>query len=65
MKLYEVERETWVRVLEEAGVPMEALEIGAGDKVLFHHIDGMYSFCHNEDGRIVHLSASTEVEVIE
>lgn len=27
--------------------------------VIFHHIDGMYSFCKSEKGKICHLSAST------
>lgn len=52
MKLYEVRRNTRVRVPE--------LEI----EVMFHHIDGMYSVCtYGTD--VVHLAAWTEVEIAE
>lgn len=30
----------------------------------FHHIDGMYSYCTDDAGNVVHLRAWTEVEVI-
>lgn len=34
-------------------------------KLLFHHIDGMYSYCTNHKGTVIHLAAWTEVEIDE
>jgi hypothetical protein len=51
MKLYEVPRKSYI-MLE-------------GNQYWFDHIDGMYSFCHDMKGNIVHLAAWTEVEVVE
>lgn len=31
----------------------------------FHHIDGAYSYCTDDDGNVIHLNASTEVRRIE
>lgn len=31
----------------------------------FKHIDGMYSYCTNDAGDVVHLAAWTDVEPIE
>ena len=50
MKLYEVPRDSLIQVGDEF--------------LIFHHIDGMYSYCTNEDGDVFHLPAWTEVEVI-
>ena len=30
--------------------------------IIFHHLDGMYSYCETEKGNVVHLWASTEIE---
>lgn len=30
--------------------------------VIFHHIDGMYSYCTTENGHTTHLSANTELK---
>ena len=51
VKLYNVPRNTWVRLPD-------------GAVVLFHHIDGMYSFC-TVGKEIVHIKCNTEVEVLE
>jgi len=66
MKLYEVPQETNVRVIsEEAVIPPAAPIISAGEVIKFHHIDGMYSFCHDSAGKIVHLAAWEEVEIVD
>jgi hypothetical protein len=52
-KLYEVPRNSFVKTDE-----------GKGRTFHFHHIDGAYSLCRDVDGNIVHLSASTEVQVV-
>jgi len=63
MKLYNVLRNSWVRPIEDAIAPPDARPVEKGEWVLFHHIDGMYSYCHDKDGNVVHLPAWQEVEV--
>jgi len=55
MKLYEVPRKTKIKVLEEGY---------EGQILNFSHIDGMYSFCTNHKGEVVHLAAWTDVEIV-
>lgn len=50
MKLYEVPQRTWIMV--------------DGEKIFFDHIDGMYSYCLDEGGNVVHISASADVEIM-
>lgn len=52
MKLYEVPRNT--RISTADGVELN-----------FHHVDGMYSYCTDDHGNIVHLPAWTEVDIIQ
>lgn len=52
MKLYEAPIHTRVK-------------LSTGQEVDFHHIDGMYSCCTDEEGNVVHLAAWTEVEVVD
>ena len=55
LKLFDVPRNTNITLRE-------------GDcelKLLFHHIDGMYSYCTNDKGTVIHLAAWTEVEIDE
>jgi len=65
MQLHKVPNGTYVRVLEEIKVPPAAPEIRPGDVIFFDHIDGMYSFCRNKEGQIVHLVAWAEVEIVD
>ena len=54
MKVYELsKRRIWVK------------EIESGFEFFFDHIDGMYSYCIDRAGNIIHPVAWTEVEVIE
>lgn len=65
MKLYNVPRETYVKLLEEAIVPPGSPIINKGDIIFFDHIDGMYSLCLDKDKKhYLHLSASAEVEIV-
>lgn len=66
MKLYDVPRETFVRLTEDASVPVGCQPIKAGEVIFFDHLDGMYSFCMDKDKKeIIHIAAFTEVEVVE
>ena len=49
MKLYNLPRDTWFLI--------------NGQRVLFKRLDGMYSVCLTEDGELVHILASADVEV--
>jgi hypothetical protein len=68
MKLYNVKNGTWIRVMGEVTTPPCSPEIQEGQKLFFHHIDGMYSLCtlteKMDDGGYIHLAAWTEVEII-
>lgn len=72
MKLLDVPRNTLVRLLpdpetlsETIQVPPGAPELKVGDIIKFHHLDGMYSYCHKEGVDIpVHLVAWQEVEIV-
>lgn len=52
MKLYDVPRKTFVKTSN-------------GDVYFFDHIDGMYSYCNNEQNQVVHLAAWTEVDIVD
>lgn len=62
MKLYDVPRKTWVKIVGETKVPPAGIIADKGERIFFDHIDGMYSYCTDEAGEIVHLAAWTEVE---
>ena len=64
MKLREVSRNSKIIVKDKIITPPASLPIEEGDILQFHRIDGMYSYCKNENGDVVHLLASAEVEVI-
>jgi hypothetical protein len=51
MKLYEVPKNTYIKI------------VGIDEYYYFDHVDGMYSYCTDIDGNIIHLSASTEVTI--
>lgn len=63
MKLYDVPNKTWVMPIEETKAPPEAREVSVGEPVLFHHVDGMYSYCTDIWGKVVHLPAWQEVAI--
>jgi len=49
VKLYEVKPKQWVKV--------------GGERIYFDHLDGMYSYCLDEGGNVVHIAAWQEVEL--
>jgi hypothetical protein len=52
MKLYNVPRNTRV-------------QLDSGLELNFHHTDGMYSYCEDDEGNVYHLAAWTEVTIQE
>jgi hypothetical protein len=64
MKLYECPCNTIVRVVSAEAPPPGGRPHNKDEIINFHHLDGMYSFCTNQKGEIVHLKAWTEVEPI-
>jgi hypothetical protein len=64
MKLYEVQQRSRVVLKQPAGHPPASIAPEVGATYTFYHTDGMYSYCRDEDGHIVHLPAWAEVEVI-
>lgn len=52
MKLYEVPRNSRIKLQD-------------GTELHFSHIDGMYSFCIDDDDQVVHVDASSEVSLLQ
>jgi hypothetical protein len=50
MKLYEVPKYSRIRV--------------GGNALDFHHIDGMYSYCTDRTGKVHHIAAWADVEIL-
>lgn len=65
MKLYDVARNTMIRVAEQTSTPPGGIPGEDGEVYRFLHIDGMYSYCVNDKNQVVHLAAWTEVEIVE
>jgi len=63
MKLYNVPMHTWVIVKGDNKVPPAAPDIFEEQRVWLGNIDGMYSYCKDERGHVVHLVAWAEVEI--
>jgi len=61
MKLYECERNRWVVPTTETQAPPGARVVAEKEPVFFHHTDGMYSYCKDVHGNVVHLPAWQEV----
>ena len=64
MELHEVPNNTRIRVIEPLAPPPGGRAPEA-EEYFFHHIDGMYSVCVDDEGNLVHLRAWTEVEIVE
>jgi len=65
MKLYEVPRNSKIRMLEKgAHIPITSLQIKPYQILHFSRVDGMYSYCTTEDGKVVHPAAWTDVEIV-
>ena len=65
MKLYNVPRNSKIRVVGDVKIPPAAPIIEEQGVLNFSHVDGMYSYCTNSDNEAVHLVAWAEVEIVE
>ena len=65
INLFDCKRNTWVVPVEETTAPPAARKVEVGEPVKFHNIDGMYSYCTDLDGNIVHLPAWQKVRVLD
>jgi len=65
MKLYDVPRNSKIKVLGDIKIPPAAQNIEEQEVLNFSHVDGMYSYCTNSNNEVVHLAAWTEVEIVE
>lgn len=52
MKLFNVPRNTRIKI------------VGEETELNFHHIDGAYSYCKDDEGNVWHIAAWTEVEIV-
>lgn len=57
MKLYDVPRNNRIKLVSDT--------LSSDMELNFHHIDGMYSYCTDDDGNVIHLAAWTEVEIVQ
>ena len=65
MKLYDVPRNSNIRILDKKiRVPPAAIMPKKDDVLFFKNIDGMFSYCTNKDGNVCHIAAWTNVEVL-
>jgi len=60
-KLYELKRRSFFKINEEADTPISSKKSDISKTYKLHSIDGMYSYCTDEDGEIYHLAAWSEV----
>jgi hypothetical protein len=65
MKLYDVPRNTMIKLVADAATPPDHREFDDSEVLLFKHIDGMYSYCVDKDNKPVHLVAWAEVEIVQ
>lgn len=66
MKLYNVPRGSKIRVVaKDVVIPVGSKPAKTGEVLDFEQLDGMYSYCHDKDGNVVHLAAWTEVEIVQ
>lgn len=64
MKLHEVPQGSRIKLTNNTTHPPAHREFEEQEELEFYHIDGMYSYCKDDAGKVVHLVAWAEVEVI-
>ena len=58
MKLYNLPRDTFFTIVGDESNTVYFLEN-------LENLDGMFSYCKNEAGNVIHFSASLEVDIYE
>lgn len=63
MQLCDLKRDSGIRIKCETSNDEGKL----GDFIIFHHLDGLYSYCtvEGKDDKVVHLYALTELKLSE
>lgn len=61
--LYDVPKNTKIKLIDDIKVPPEALKLKKGDIIKFIYLDGMYSLCY-KDGVKCYLVGWAKVEII-
>ena len=65
MKLYEVPRNTKIRIIDDkTSTPIASYPVEKNQTLQYYNIDCMYSYCINEENIAVHPAAWTEVEIV-
>ena len=65
MKLYELNRGDYFKLMEEPSIPPDAEEGMMGVEYKFTHVDGMYAPVVDSRGERQYFAAWTEVERVE
>lgn len=63
MKLYDLKRGDLFKLLEEPQTPPAATR-AENKEYRFDHVDGMYSYITDAEGKVYHFAAWTEVEKV-
>lgn len=63
MKLYDLARGSKFKLLPEhvEHIPPAAPSLSVGLVYKLHNLDGMYSYCTDDTGRVVHIAAYAEI----
>lgn len=64
MKLYDLPRNSYFRLLSDEKVPPDAPQVISGEVYWLGNIDGMYSFCKDSSGNVCHIAAYSTVELL-
>jgi len=65
MELYKIPKGSTFRIVgDKESVPPGAPSVNESETYTLGNIDGMYSYCTDSKGNVVHVKAWQEVEVI-
>ena len=64
MKLFELDRDTKFKLLQQPRSPIVAPVGEVGKVYTLRNIDGMYSYVKDDEGNVYHFAAWTEVEKV-
>lgn len=65
MKFYNAPKRTRVRIIGNADVPPGENVPQAGEELLYHYTDGIYTICTNKQNINVFPAVWTEIELVE